>query len=98
MARWHVLGFTSDDIIGGWQDTRLAEACAAAWQTAGRPEALRIWQSAGQGEHFIYWYLEPSAAALLDRQRVAWRQFLVGVRGALPADAVTVLDLGARTP
>ncbi len=93
-APWHVLGFDSDDIIGGWQDTRLAQSCQLAWDAEGRPERLRIWQGPGEGEHFIYWYLDASAAALLDRQNVDWRRFLVGVRGELPREAAPVLDLG----
>jgi hypothetical protein len=92
---WFVLGFSSDDIIGGSQDMRLAESCNATWIAAGRnPPRLRIWQGPGEGEHFIYWYLDMDVAQFLDRHSVDWRRFIVGERGELPAAARPLLDLG----
>lgn len=96
MPRQHVLGFTCDDIIGGWQDSRLAEACTEAWNAEGKPAEFRIWQSAGEGEYFIHWYLGSAEARVLDRHRVEWRQFLIGERVGIPRDVLPVLILGER--
>jgi hypothetical protein len=92
MPAWIVIGFTSDDIIGGWQDSRLAQACVEAWRAEGQPPAFVIRQGAGQGEHFIYWYLTHAAAGVLDRHAVDWRRFLVGERPTLPSGTADVLD------
>jgi hypothetical protein len=94
MAAWLVLGFTSDDIIGGWQDSRLAQACVEAWRAAGDPAGFVIRQGAGEGEHFIFWYLTHAAAAVLDQSGVDWRRFLVGERPVLPPGTVDVLNRG----
>jgi len=97
MGEWHILGFTSDDIIGGWQDSRLAEACAAAWQGAGEPVGFIIFQGPGEGEYFIHWYLGPLVAAVLDRFAVEWRQFKIGDCADLPHGAFPVLSLGGES-
>jgi hypothetical protein len=92
---WFVLGFSSDDIIGGSQDMRLAESCNAAWIAAGRTRRIQIWQAPGDGEHFIYWYVDAGVAQFLDQNGVDWRRFVVGEGRPLPASAAPLLDLQA---
>lgn len=90
--RWFVLGFTADDVVACGQDARLASACAEALATAGRPLGFELYQGSGEGEHLIYWYASEAAAALLDRQGIDWRRFIVEERGAVPAGASRVME------
>jgi hypothetical protein len=94
MSSHHVLGFSCDDIIGGWQDSRLAEACTEAWNAEGKPPGFVIFQGAGEGEYFIHWYLGTVEALVLDRHKVEWRQFRIGERADVPRGALPVLILG----
>ena len=89
--RWHVLGFTADQVVGAWQDARLAHACMIAWQEEGRPLGFRILQAPGEGPYLVYWFLGPDVARLLDAREVPWRDFLVGERMGLPRAAREVL-------
>ena len=91
---WHILGFTSDDIIGAWQDARLAEACAEAWRSVGEPPGFVAWGVPGEGEHLIHWYLASAVTDALDRRGVAWRQFRLGQRTSVPPGASKVFSLG----
>jgi hypothetical protein len=91
--RWWVVGFTADAVVGGFQHTRLAEACAQAWAAAGRPPAVRIVETPGEGEHILHWYLNEAATALLDEHEVGWRSLLLGEGPAPPANG---RDLVAR--
>ena len=90
-ATWYVLGFTSDDIVGSSQDERLGRACAEAWRLEGRPVAFELLQTAGTGDHFVYWYVSDSSALLLDRQHVDWRRFVVGTCDSAPPGSVPIL-------
>jgi hypothetical protein len=88
---WFVLGFTPDDIIACWQDSRLAGECIRTWQAAGRPAGFTILQAPGEGEHLFVWFVNESAARLLDAQKVGWRRFLVGECAEPPHGARNVL-------
>lgn len=87
MSKWFVLGFTGDDIVGAWQDARLATACAEAWMEAGCPDDFAVLQGAGEGQYMMHWYLSEKSARLLDDHRVEWRGFLIGERAGPPPDA-----------
>jgi hypothetical protein len=93
---WYVLGFTGDDVVGGWQDSRLATECAKAWEAAGCPEDFRILQGAGEGLYFSYWYLDEASARVLDAQQVHWRLFLIGEQPLPPPGAVRAVKTGER--
>jgi hypothetical protein len=84
---WFVLGFTYDAVVGAWQDSRLAAECA---RVLCDPSSLL--QTPGEGEHLVYWFVEGSAARLLDEGEVLWRQFVVGLTAAPPAAAHAVLN------
>ena len=96
--RWYVLGFTPDAVVGAWQDARLAQACAHAWEEEGRPPRFAIWQAAGDGPYLVEWFLDERTARLLDARGVEWRRFLVGERAQRPRAARPVLGELARTP
>jgi hypothetical protein len=83
-GRWHVLGFTADDIILAYQHARMAEECMKAWRHAGSPGGCRIVEAAGNGEHLVYWFVNREAAAILDSEGVKWRQRIVDDRSELP--------------
>jgi len=93
---WFVLGFTDEDLVGAWQDTRLAEECVKAWRIAGRPSDFRILQAAGEGDHLTVWFVSAASAQLLDAHGVPWRQFVVGEREAPPPGAIDALSDGER--
>lgn len=90
MKRWFKLGFTTDDIVGSWQDARLAGACVRALRAAGRPPEFRILQSGGDGDYLVHWFVNEIAARVLDTHGVAWRSFLIGEAAGSPS--------GARSP
>jgi hypothetical protein len=83
----YVLGFTSEMVVGGWQDTRFAYECRQAWEAAGRPEGFRLLQAPGEGANAIEWFLDEATVKVLDAQGVNWRAFLVGERAAPPPEA-----------
>jgi hypothetical protein len=86
--RWFVLGFTADEIVGCWQDSRLAGECVRAWQAEGKPTDFSILQStSGDGEHMLLWFVNEVAARLLDVHTVGWRDFLISERAEVPAGA-----------
>jgi hypothetical protein len=91
--RWFILGFTADDVVGGWQDSRLAEASVNAWRAAGRPDRFDIREAPGSGPHLTHWFVSEEAALILDGAPGSWRRFLIG-EGAPPAAARPVLKLG----
>jgi hypothetical protein len=90
MNHWLVLGFTPDDVVVCWQDARLASACVHALNAAGRPSEFRIFQSSGDGDYLLTWYVNETAARVLDTHAVPWRSFIIGEAAASPA--------GARSP
>jgi hypothetical protein len=82
---WYTLGFTYDDIVGAWQDWRLAQQCAHAF--AGQERlAGEVREEPGEGKFLVRWYVSRTAAEILDEHHVPWRQFLVGT-GTPPASA-----------
>lgn len=85
--RWFVLGFDCDDIVGAWQDWRLARQCVATLTAAHRPPTSGILEGAGSGEHLTYWYVRDDVAGVLDEGGVPWRRFLVGEVDAPPPAA-----------
>ena len=89
---WFVLGFSDDDVVMAWQDTRLAEASARAWDAAGKPDDFDIRHAAGEGEYLTEWYVSPGAARVLDGQGVDWRRFVIGTRAAPPDGAACTLE------
>jgi hypothetical protein len=84
---WLVLGFTADDVVGAWQDSRLAEACNRA--SNGTP--LDVLQSAGEAPYLVHWYVGEEAARLLDQCGVDWRRFVIAERPTPPAGATPAL-------
>jgi hypothetical protein len=82
--RWYVLGFDCDDIVGAWQDWRLARQCVKTLTEAHRPPTVGILESAGEGEHLTFWYVREDVAEILDGGGVPWRRFLVGEVDAPP--------------
>jgi hypothetical protein len=84
---WYVLGFTPDDVVATWQDSRLAHDFVRAWEADGRPAGFRVLQGGGEGIHLVHWYVDEAAVLLFDRHGVDWRRFLVGERAAPPAEA-----------
>ncbi len=93
MAHWFVLGFSVDDVVGAWQDWRLARQCVGAL-TAARRSLAGILEGAGAGEHLVYWYVSDDVAEVLDDGGVPWRRFLVGDVAAPPAGASRHLRAG----
>jgi hypothetical protein len=97
VIRWFVLGFTVDDVVGGWQDARLASECVRALRAAGRPAEFRILQTNGDGDHLFLWFVNDFAARVLDAHAVPWRPFLVGEAAESPAGGRSPLtDAGAE--
>jgi hypothetical protein len=80
MTGWYLLGFTADAVAGAQQHVRMAEACFNAWRAAGRPTGFRICETSGEGEYILHWFVSAVAAAVLDAQRVPWRDFVIGQR------------------
>jgi len=93
-SRWYVLGFNVDDIVGAWQDWRLARQCVTALLAAHRPPTAGILEGSGAGEHLTYWYVSEDVAGVLDDGGVPWRRFLVGEVAAPPARATRQLRVG----
>ncbi len=89
---WFILGFSSEDVVMAWQDTRLAEASAKAWEAAGKPDDFDIRHGPGEGDHLTFWFVNPGAARVLDGQGVEWRRFVVGTRSAPPAGAARAIE------
>jgi hypothetical protein len=85
-ASWTVLEFSWDDVVVCWQDQRLARVSFAAWRAEGAPPEFVINQMAGEGAVCTRWFVNRSAAELLDRRGVDWRRFAVG-EGAPPPGA-----------
>jgi hypothetical protein len=95
-ARWFVLGFTDDQVVGAWQDWRLARDCVRAWEAAGRPHPFEVLQMAGTGPHFLRWFVHEAAARILDDQGVSWREFLTGECATPPSGARDALIFAAE--
>ncbi len=91
--RWYVLGFDCDDIVGAWQDWRLARQCVATLVAAHRPPTAGILESAGDGEHLTFWYVREDVATVLDEGAVPWRRFVVGEVAAPPQVATRQLKI-----
>lgn len=89
---WFILGFSSEDVVMAWQDTRLAEASAKAWQAAGRPDDFDIRHAPGEGDYLTHWYVSPGAARVLDGQSVDWRRFVVGTISGPPDGAARAVE------
>jgi hypothetical protein len=89
--RWYVLGFDVDDVVGAWQDWRLARQCVAALAAAHRPPTDGILEAAGAGKHLTYWYVSDDVASVLDDGGVPWRRFLVGKVAEPPVRATRQL-------
>ncbi len=89
---WLILGFSSDDVVMAWQDTRLAEACARAWKAAGKPDDFDVRHGPGDGDYLTHWFVSPAAAAVLDEQAVDWRRFVIGTRAAPPEGAARAIE------
>jgi hypothetical protein len=90
-GRWFVLGFDCDDVVGAWQDWRLARQCVAALTAAHRAPTSGILEGAGEGRHLTYWYVRDDVAGVLDDGGVPWRRFLVGEIDAPPRTATRQL-------
>jgi hypothetical protein len=90
-SRWFVLGFDYDDIVGAWQDWRLARQCVAALRAAHRPPTAGILESAGEGKHLTFWYVSDEIADALDRGGVPWRRYVIDEVDAPPAVATRPL-------
>lgn len=90
---WYVLGFDYDDVVGCWQDWRLARECVDALRASGSRPGDGILEGAGQGQHLTYWYVSDEMARFLDGSRVGWRRFVVGLVAAPPASATRQLKL-----
>jgi hypothetical protein len=89
--RWFVLGFDCDDIVGAWQDWRLARQCVTTLAAAHRSPTSGILEGVGCGKHLTYWYVRGDVAAVLDDGGVPWRRFLVGEVETPPAAATRQL-------
>jgi len=73
-----ILGFTDEDVTGGWQHWRLATECGAALEAEGLPVSRGVWETVGEGRYLVEWYLEDELAAIFDRHGVGWRRFVIG--------------------
>ena len=87
---WFVLGFTVDHVVASWQDVRLAGECVRALHAAGKPPEFRVLQGSGDGDYLFFWFVNESAALVLDEHQVSWRPFVIGEADAAPD--------GARSP
>jgi hypothetical protein len=75
----YTLGFTYDDVVGAWQDWRLAQECVRVFSDPReRALAEEVWEVPGDGPYLLRWYVSRAAAEVLDAHEVPWRQFLVG--------------------
>lgn len=74
-----ILGFTDEDVTGGWQHWRLATECGRALEAEGLPVTHGVWETPGEGRYWLEWYLQDDVAAILDRYGVDWRRFLIAV-------------------
>jgi hypothetical protein len=91
-ARWFVLGFTCDDVVGAGQDWRLAEQCFRAWKAAGSPADFKILEApAGAGVHVLNWFVNDVAMRVLDQEVLGWRDRVVGSLAAPPSNASDAL-------
>lgn len=90
-TRWFVLGFDYDDIVGAWQDWRLARQCVATLKAARVPPSVGVLECAGNGTHLTFWYVRDDVAQILDEGAVPWRRFLIGEVAAPPANATRQL-------
>jgi hypothetical protein len=88
---WYVLGFDYDDVVGAWQDWRLARQCVAALSAARRLPGGDILESAGDGPHLTFWYVRDEVAGVLDAGAVPWRRFLLRTVDAPPPGATRQL-------
>ena len=88
---WFILGFTYDAVVGAWQDSRLATECARVRDEAGRPDGFTMLQGPGDADHVVLWYVNETAARVLDERAVEWRRFLIGSAPAAPRGAHAVL-------
>jgi hypothetical protein len=93
-SAWLVLGFSGDDIVGGGQDWRLAEECVRAWRAGGYPADFHVLQANGEGPYLTYWFVNATAARVLDAHAVEWRNRVVGSRAAPPTSATNALKSG----
>jgi hypothetical protein len=84
-----ILGFTDEDVTGGWQHWRLATECGSALEAEGLPVSYGVSETAGEGRYLIEWQLQDDVAAIFDRHGVGWRRFLI---------AVSNLERGAGHP
>lgn len=95
MPGWFKLGFTYEDVVGAWQDWRLAQEIARATDGATRVVEEGILESPGNGEHLVWWYVSSEAAALLDARQISWRRFLLASGVEPPKDAHPTIKPGA---
>jgi hypothetical protein len=89
-AGMFVLGFTDEDVTGGWQHWRLATEFGAAFEADHLPASYGVVEAPGEGRFLVQWYLRADAAAVLDRHNVGWRRFLIGRADHAPAGARTL--------
>jgi hypothetical protein len=87
---WFVVGFTWDDVVGAGQDRRLAEECERAWRHAGCPREFALLETPGESEHILNWFVNETAARILDDRSVCWRSRVIG-RTASPPDHATAV-------
>jgi hypothetical protein len=85
--RWFVLGFTADEVVGAFQDARLAHSCHQACSTAGLTAGTHVLQGSGEGDHLVYWFISGEAARVLDAAGIQWRNRVIGHRAAPPERA-----------
>jgi hypothetical protein len=90
-AWWYVLGFDYDQVVGAYQDWRLAREFAQALGVAAPALLGDVLEVAGDGAHLIFWYLSPAAAEVLDARGVEWRRFYLGRRAMPPTGATPPL-------
>jgi hypothetical protein len=81
------LGFTDEDVTGGWQHWRLATECGSAFESEGLPASFGVLEAAGEGRYLVEWFIKPEAALVLDKHQVAWRRFLIGQAETAPRGA-----------
>jgi hypothetical protein len=90
--RWYVLGFSADEVVGAFQDVRLAHTCHQACKTAGLTSGNHVMQGSGEGDHLVYWFVSGEAAHVLDAAGVQWRDRIIGERPIPPARAHCVFE------
>src|SRR5579859_4952275 len=92
----YVLGFTDEDVTGGWQHWRLATEFGSAFEDEGLPTSFGVVEGPGEGRFLIQWYLRRDAAEVLERHGVDWRRFLVGERDAAPGGCHVTITPSTR--